>query len=229
MSWFRSRVSRPGDLYCRALRIPWRFLSCEFRSFFGGNVLECRGIDIAKCVVTMIGMAARRKSDGVTSLSERASGADGSSCGAESANPGWRDMIGFWRILMNNQATPAHTLGRNGPGSCPGRRYAKIPGPKTTSRRGSPSAVLIAPERPMTTDLISVPSFVPEYLGSFGIDMREVLRQAGLSPMLFHGGKTRITTRDFFALWNAIEKVGAPADFGFAGGKAGPPPPPARA
>src|ERR1700686_3310583 len=25
MSWFRSRVSKPGDLYCRALRIPWRF------------------------------------------------------------------------------------------------------------------------------------------------------------------------------------------------------------
>src|SRR5258705_13459422 len=72
MSWFRSRVSRPGDLYCRALRIPWRFLSCESRSFLGGNVLECRGIDIAKCVVTMIGMAAKRKSDGVTSLSERA-------------------------------------------------------------------------------------------------------------------------------------------------------------
>src|ERR1700704_2725274 len=102
MSWFRSRVSRPGDLYCRALRIPWRFLSCEFRSFLGGNVLECRGIDIAKCVVTMIGMAARRKSDGVTSLSERANRCEpchvnllfisvrmGSSCGAESANPGW--------------------------------------------------------------------------------------------------------------------------------------------
>ncbi len=76
----------------------------------------------------------------------------------------------------------------------------------------------------MTTDLISVPSFVPEYLGSFGIDMREVLRQAGLSPMLFHGGKTRITTRDFFALWNAIEKVGAPADFGLRVGMADPPP-----
>jgi len=133
-------------------------------------------------------------------------------------------MIGFWRILMNSQATPAHTLGRNGPGPCPGHRYAKMPGPKITNRRGSASAVLIAPERPMTTDLILVPSFVPEYLGSFGIDMREVLRQAGLSPMLFHGGKTRITTRDFFALWNAIEKVGAPADFGLRVGMADPPP-----
>src|SRR5579859_5217790 len=30
MSWFRSRVSKPGDLYCRALCIPWRFpFSCE--------------------------------------------------------------------------------------------------------------------------------------------------------------------------------------------------------
>src|SRR3981081_1850508 len=161
MSWFRSRVSRPGDLYCRALCIPWRFLSCEFRSFLGGTVLECRGIDIAKCVVTMIGMAAKRQSDGVTSLSEPAHRCHpcrgtreihrpnvsagpvlpsryvavrmGSTCGAESANPGWRDMIGFWRILMNNQARPAHTLGRNGPGSCPGPRYAKMPGPKTTT------------------------------------------------------------------------------------------------
>src|ERR1700732_1097266 len=29
MSWFRSRISKPGDPYCRALRIPCIFLSCE--------------------------------------------------------------------------------------------------------------------------------------------------------------------------------------------------------
>src|SRR6267142_4639754 len=38
MSWFRSRVSKPGDLYGRALRIPWRFPFLCVRRFLGGKV-----------------------------------------------------------------------------------------------------------------------------------------------------------------------------------------------
>src|ERR1700690_2852013 len=37
MSWFRSRVSKPGDLYCRALRIPKLFPLLSVRSFLGGK------------------------------------------------------------------------------------------------------------------------------------------------------------------------------------------------
>src|SRR6266446_6446566 len=38
MSWFRSRASKPGDLYCRALRTPWRIPFLWSRSLIGGKV-----------------------------------------------------------------------------------------------------------------------------------------------------------------------------------------------
>lgn len=76
----------------------------------------------------------------------------------------------------------------------------------------------------MTTDLISMPAFVAERLRPFGIEVRDVLRHAGLPAALFAAGRARVTTKQFFAWWGSLEAAGAPPDFGVRTGAAGPPP-----
>lgn len=76
----------------------------------------------------------------------------------------------------------------------------------------------------MTADLISMPAFVAERLRPFGVEVRDVLRHAGLPATLFSAGRARVTTKQFFAWWSSLEAAGAPPDFGVKTGAAGPPP-----
>lgn len=76
----------------------------------------------------------------------------------------------------------------------------------------------------MPRDQILIPAFAHGYLATLGIDVGEVLRLAKLPKSLLHEGKVGVTTREYFAIWRAFEKVGAPADLGLQIGTAGPPP-----
>lgn len=59
-------------------------------------------------------------------------------------------------------------------------------------------------------DLIALPSIMPRRLARVGIDMSQLLREAGLSPTLLHlinAGRARVGTAGYFALWRALERL----------------------
>ncbi|MBC7990764.1 MAG: AraC family transcriptional regulator [Luteimonas sp.] len=76
----------------------------------------------------------------------------------------------------------------------------------------------------MIRNQVSIPAFAKSYLATMGIDTGEVLRLAKLPVHIFQGGKVWVTTQEYFAIWQAIEKSGAPADLGLKIGMSGPPP-----
>lgn len=76
----------------------------------------------------------------------------------------------------------------------------------------------------MTTDLILLPAFIPERIAFLGVDIQQVLQHAGLPAKLFDKGRVRVSTRQFFSLWAALEAAGAPPDFGLRAGTMAPPP-----
>jgi len=81
-----------------------------------------------------------------------------------------------------------------------------------------------ASDHAMPVDVIPLPSWVPQGLAAFGIDVRRLLRAAGVPHTLFDNGKAHVSTRQFFAIWSAFEAVGAPPDFGLRVGSREPPP-----
>ncbi len=64
------------------------------------------------------------------------------------------------------------------------------------------------------TDLVPVAGFLRQAFESEGLDFDDLLRQAGIAATPFHGGRLRVSTKQFFALWTAVEASGVPADFG---------------
>ena len=56
-------------------------------------------------------------------------------------------------------------------------------------------------------DLVPVPSALLDRLTRVGVDAARVLREASLPRSRFESGKAQLTTREFFALWRAIERV----------------------
>lgn len=75
----------------------------------------------------------------------------------------------------------------------------------------------------MIVDQISLPASLPRRLSSFGIDMEQLLRRAGLPASLFSRGVVTLTTRQFFDLWVALEASGVDRDFGLRIGVQPPP------
>jgi len=63
-------------------------------------------------------------------------------------------------------------------------------------------------------DLIPVPSFLLQALEAEGLDVDDLLRRAGIAAMPFHSGRMRVSTKQFFALWLAMEADGVAPDFG---------------
>ncbi len=66
----------------------------------------------------------------------------------------------------------------------------------------------------MPADLVPVPSVLLDRLAAFGVDVAAVLRHAGVLPSRFHLPKARLTTREFFAFWRAVEEVVGARDLG---------------
>ena len=66
----------------------------------------------------------------------------------------------------------------------------------------------------MRIDLVPVPGVLLDRLTLLGVDVEHVLRLAELPRSHFQTPKARLSTREFFALWRAIEGVAAAADFG---------------
>jgi AraC-like DNA-binding protein len=61
-----------------------------------------------------------------------------------------------------------------------------------------------------TVDAIPLPSIMPRRLARVGIDMSQLLREAGLSPTLLpliDAGRARVGTGGYFALWRALERL----------------------
>lgn len=75
----------------------------------------------------------------------------------------------------------------------------------------------------MIKDSILLPAMVPQRLAALGIDLGRLLGQAGLPMDLFKHGKVDVDTKQFFALWNALQTIGAPADLGLRGATEPPP------
>lgn len=65
-----------------------------------------------------------------------------------------------------------------------------------------------------TTDLMPVATFVREALEVEGVRFDELLRRAGIAALPFHGERLRVTTKQFFALWNTVDAWGVAPDFG---------------
>jgi AraC-like DNA-binding protein len=60
-------------------------------------------------------------------------------------------------------------------------------------------------------------------LGLLGLDATRVLKHAGLAQLAFVQGKLRLTTRQFFALWQSIETLSGDPAFGLRIGSEAPP------
>ena len=63
----------------------------------------------------------------------------------------------------------------------------------------------------MQADVVPIPASILERLAALDVDVARVLRSANLPRSRFDGGKARVTTAEFFALWRAIEDVGGAA------------------
>ena len=70
----------------------------------------------------------------------------------------------------------------------------------------------------MQSDLVSIPSIAPAFLAALGVDWSAVVKRAGVPPPLLRDGKHWVSTRDYFALWNAVQALGVPPDFGVRAG-----------
>ncbi len=66
----------------------------------------------------------------------------------------------------------------------------------------------------MATDLVPVSASLLERIAGLGVDFARVLRQANLARSRFEGGKARVTTAEYFALWRALEQVGGAPNLG---------------
>ena len=66
----------------------------------------------------------------------------------------------------------------------------------------------------MSRDLVPVPSALLDRLAALGVDVAAVLRCAGIAPSRFQAPKARLATREFFALWRALEQVGNARELG---------------
>jgi hypothetical protein len=75
----------------------------------------------------------------------------------------------------------------------------------------------------LSVDLVPVPSVLLDRLAAFGIDVAAVLRHAGLLPSRFQPPKARLTTREFFAFWRAVEEASDARDLGLRLGSEGRP------
>ena len=64
------------------------------------------------------------------------------------------------------------------------------------------------------SDLIPLPSFLRDVFESEGLHFGDLLRRAGIAALPFHGERLRLNTKQFFALWSAVEASGLSADFG---------------
>jgi AraC-like DNA-binding protein len=60
-------------------------------------------------------------------------------------------------------------------------------------------------------DVVPISTSILERLGALDVDVARVLRTANVPRSRFEGGKARVTTAEFFALWRAIEEVGGGA------------------
>ncbi len=63
----------------------------------------------------------------------------------------------------------------------------------------------------MQADVVPISTSILERLGALDVDVARVLRTANVPRSRFEGGKARVTTAEFFALWRAIEEVGGGA------------------
>lgn len=63
-------------------------------------------------------------------------------------------------------------------------------------------------------DLVPVPGVMLERLGALGLDVAQVLARAGVSPAVLGPPRGRLTTAEFFALWDAIEALAGSRDLG---------------
>jgi AraC-like DNA-binding protein len=64
------------------------------------------------------------------------------------------------------------------------------------------------------SEFVPVPSVVLGRLTSLGVDVDRVLRHAGIVPSHFRGTRAKLTVREFFAFWRALEAVGGSPDLG---------------
>jgi len=65
----------------------------------------------------------------------------------------------------------------------------------------------------VNADLVPVPSQLLERLAAVGVDVARVLQHARLSRSQL-AARTRVTTREFFAFWRAVEEVSGARDLG---------------
>lgn len=60
----------------------------------------------------------------------------------------------------------------------------------------------------MPADLFAFPTVLLDRLTALGVDVERLLRQAGIPMSRFGEGKARLTTREFLAVWRALETAG---------------------
>jgi AraC-like DNA-binding protein len=61
--------------------------------------------------------------------------------------------------------------------------------------------------------LVPMSDLVPRLVREVGLDYEEVLKRAGVRAAL--GGRLYVTAEQFFAIWRALDELGAPREFGF--------------
>jgi AraC-like DNA-binding protein len=66
----------------------------------------------------------------------------------------------------------------------------------------------------LPADLVPVPCVLLDRFAALGVDVAAVLRQAGVLPSRFQPPKARLTTREFFAFWRAVEEVEGSRELG---------------
>ncbi|WP_163992881.1 AraC family transcriptional regulator [Pyxidicoccus caerfyrddinensis] len=66
----------------------------------------------------------------------------------------------------------------------------------------------------MAADLVPVPSVLLDRLATLGVDVERVLRHAGILLSRFQEPRAHLTTREFMALWHAVEAVGGGRELG---------------
>ncbi|MDC0708697.1 AraC family transcriptional regulator [Stigmatella sp. ncwal1] len=66
----------------------------------------------------------------------------------------------------------------------------------------------------MPADLVPVPSVLLDRFAALGVDVARLLRHAGLVPSRFQPPRAKLSTREFFAFWRAVEEVGGSQELG---------------
>jgi AraC-like DNA-binding protein len=67
---------------------------------------------------------------------------------------------------------------------------------------------------PAVSEFVPVPSVVLGRLASLGVDVDRVLGHAGIARSRFQATRAKLTVREFFAFWRALEAVGGSRDLG---------------